>query len=843
MPNTYRFFSIILLCFISWGIKSQCPLDLDETTVSPTNNLLLHLEFDGNLTNQGSGNYSIVNSGAQFMPTQCGQGLFFDGNDDFVSVSPSMNLVNDFTVCAWISPNSQLDPVNIFSIREQCTSNYRGYSILQFTLGDYGIATLNNLVNIHQNCNGWSAGDRYTNSGISIPNNTETFVALSVQNNLSENRVVKLYVNCGDYTTTQIMDYPTAVCFNGSQNYTTTIGASSGVTGHTNSFHGTIDQLRVYDVVLTQAQMLDVYQSCLPVTIDVVEYPDCNTDSAAITIFNTELDVNYQLFNASTNTPVGPAVPGNCGTLTFNTGVYTAATQFQISATNTISGCAITLDTTISLSPSFYSYTGTQNVTICTGDSIQISSGYITSAGTYTDTIIISPTCDSIITMNVSEITPYSLNLGPDIQICPNATQMLTIPPGADSYLWQDASILNTFQVTQSGTYWVTASDQCGTYSDTIVVSTISDNLDLGPDTSICSGASLTLDATTPLGSYIWNDNSTSATNIISSAGTYWVVVNASNCVFTDSIVVTLEQLPSVNMGNDTTVCEGDVFSIVPSILFVDNYLWSTMDTTSSIAVYQSGVFWLEGTNACGSDTDSIAVTVEPIPYFDLGNDTTLCEGTSLLLTANVPSTTTIWQDGSILNSFEVSQTGIYTAIVSGQTCSYKDTIQVSFTDPPFMELGADTSICEGEQYFLLIENSNGSIHWNNGSQESFLIISEEGTYSASVTNSCGQIQDEIEIQMINCSCDVYIPNSFTPNGGKFNEEFGPVHECEILVYDFKIYNRWGEVVFESSDPLEMWDATYQDKKVQVGTYTYKLIYSTNDEEGILMTGHVNVLY
>lgn len=703
MKHLYSYFLFLIVCSVGYTF-GQCPLDIDETAVAPTNNLLLHLALDGDLSNLGSGNYTITNNGAQFVGSNCGQGLYFDGNNDFVNISPSMDLVNDFTVCAWINPSSQGNPMGIFSIREQCTSTYRGYSILQFNIGDYNIPTLNNQLNIHQNCTGYSAGDRYTNTGILIPNNQETFVALTVQNNSSENRVVKLYVNCTEYSTTMTLDYPTAVCFNGNQNYTTTFGASSGVTNHTSTFHGTIDQLRVYDVTLNHEQILDVYQSCLPLQMDVVEYPDCNGDSAQITLNNTEQDVFYQLINTTTSTPIGNPIPGNCGSLIFNTGIYSSPTQFEIEATHSVSACSITLDSTITLSPSGSGFVGTENFTICSGDSIPYSGGFITSAGTYIDTIPLASGCDSIITLNVTEAPPFNLDLGPDFTLCGNATETITLAASLPSYLWQDGSTSSSYQINQSGTYWVEATDACGiVHHDTILVTSVNSPIDLGPDTTICAGTSITLDASSSGGPYLWQDNSVNSTFNANVSGTYWVEVQVNSCVF-------------------------------------------------------------------------------------------------------------------------------------------RDTLELSVISPPDFSLGEDLVICEGDQHFLTVSNTEGVFSWNTGSQESSYIVTQPGLYSVSVVNICGQASDEILIETTGCSCEVYIPNSFTPHDGKFNNTFGPVQECDLESYLFKIYNRWGEVIFESRNPLEQWDGTYLGRNVTTGTYTYILEYELEEEDPIYIEGHVNLI-
>jgi gliding motility-associated-like protein len=92
-----------------------------------------------------------------------------------------------------------------------------------------------------------------------------------------------------------------------------------------------------------------------------------------------------------------------------------------------------------------------------------------------------------------------------------------------------------------------------------------------------------------------------------------------------------------------------------------------------------------------------------------------------------------------------------------------------------------------------------------------------------------------------------YIPNSFTPDGDEFNNIFTPVFTAGIdyHTYEMTIFNRWGEIVFETQDPQIGWDGSYgnQGLDVQLGVYTYKISFKTpqlDDRREIL--GHVNVV-
>src|SRR6202008_2706298 len=98
---------------------------------------------------------------------------------------------------------------------------------------------------------------------------------------------------------------------------------------------------------------------------------------------------------------------------------------------------------------------------------------------------------------------------------------------------------------TAGGTYIATVTNSCGTKRDTIVITqNTAPIVNIGRDTSICNGATLTLNATTAGATYTWSTGATSATINVNSAGTYWVRVTVSGCSTTDSIQVGILQPP-----------------------------------------------------------------------------------------------------------------------------------------------------------------------------------------------------------------------------------------------------------------------------------------------------------
>ncbi|MEN8838963.1 MAG: gliding motility-associated C-terminal domain-containing protein, partial [Flavobacteriales bacterium] len=91
----------------------------------------------------------------------------------------------------------------------------------------------------------------------------------------------------------------------------------------------------------------------------------------------------------------------------------------------------------------------------------------------------------------------------------------------------------------------------------------------------------------------------------------------------------------------------------------------------------------------------------------------------------------------------------------------------------------------------------------------------------------------------------MYVPSAFTPNNDGDNDEFRPIfNSIDARKYNLQIFNRWGELLFETTDYSDAWDGTFQGQKVPQGTYIWKVSYKEENGFGVFSeTGHVNVLW
>lgn len=433
-----------------------------------------------------------------------------------------------------------------------------------------------------------------------------------------------------------------------------------------------------------------------------------------------------------------------------------------------------------------------------------------------------------------------TVNLGNDTTLCFGNTLLLDAGNAGANFLWQDGSTNQTFNVSQTGTYIVAVSNGgCFVSHDTInvTISGVGNSLfSLGNDSVMCASQTLTLNANTAGATYLWQDASTNFSFTVSSAGTYWVLLTSGPCSNSDTINISYVNPPTVFIGNDTTLCPGQTL-LVDATMANSNYVWQDNSTASSLTISTAGIYWVDVTaGSCSAVRDSIAVNFINSSSVNLGNDTSPCPGETVLLDATQPGASYSWQDGSTDSTFNVTASGNYFVNVTISICNAADTISVIYYSLPVVNLGIDTIKCPDVELVLNAQNSASTYLWHNSTVSSgyqftdpSISITDSATYSVDVTNVCATISDTIHIGFKICDCHIFIPTAFTPNGDNMNDVFQPKFVCDFINYDFRIFNRWGELIFSSTDQTAGWDGTYHGLKENTGVYVWMLNYKYND--------------
>ncbi len=417
-------------------------------------------------------------------------------------------------------------------------------------------------------------------------------------------------------------------------------------------------------------------------------------------------------------------------------------------------------------------------------------------------------------------------------------------------------------QLTQAGTYHfiVTLVDlNTGvSVSDTVIAYVHAPVVDAGPPSiSICTGDTATLVGTgVGLINYQWNTNPITYNDsvLVSPTVTTTYTVQAKDifgCAAKDSILVNFNQKPTIVITNGSA-CIGDTAHLSAS--GGSKYLWtSTLDTTATIAVsptvtttYQVKVTTMEG---C-SDTASATATINPKPQIQLTNNTTICKGDNAILTAgggikylwNTPamdSTATISVSPASLTTYTVLVTDI-------NDCFDSKSVDVAVIDVPVPIILQDIdTICKGTSTTLTASGGSNFL-WSTGETTASILIAPylTSTYTVTASNTLNNVEctatATTQLNVRNCNM-IYIPNSFAPFG--LNPIFKPMGEIKSARnYSFQIFNRWGQLIFETSDPEKGWDGKHNGEYVQSGAYIYYLKFDNIDEK-FEKVGTVTILF
>jgi len=255
-------------------------------------------------------------------------------------------------------------------------------------------------------------------------------------------------------------------------------------------------------------------------------------------------------------------------------------------------------------------------------------------------------------------------------------------------------------------------------------------------------------------------------------------------------------------------------------------YEWSTGEKTPSILVKEAGTYSLKAQiNGCTKE-ERIQITEKQGPQISLGPDTTLCPGEQLLLMLEDTSSQYFWGDGSRGNQYLIEQAGSYTVEAYRGSCVSRDTLEVRYlAEAPAQSL-QDTLLCVGEQLKLNAAFPGATAYaWNDLSTDSLLSVRIPGRYRVAVTTPCFTFERSFEVVGIDCGCELFIPNVFTPNGDGIHDHFVPQLKTGVQQYELQVFDRWGKQVFHSRQPDIYWDGRDGQTALSEGVYYWSIRY------------------
>jgi gliding motility-associated-like protein len=408
-------------------------------------------------------------------------------------------------------------------------------------------------------------------------------------------------------------------------------------------------------------------------------------------------------------------------------------------------------------------------LSFCAGDSVTLTSSagssYLWSGSQTTQTVKVfsSGTFNVRVTdanncSATSTITTVAVNPVPVATITPNgpttfcqgASVILTASNGA-SYLWSNGAITQSISVSNSGTFdvIVISASNC---RDTSAVTAVTVNPNplatitpSGP-TSFCTGGSVVLTASSGA-SYLWSNGLLTQSILVTTAGTYTVMITQSTgCVNSSPpVFVDINAIPVATITPQSTIefCQGDSVVLVASS--GTSYLWSNAATTQSITVFNSGTYSVtvgSGIN-CSAISSTVTITVHPTPtaVISTSGPLTFCQGDSVVLFATF-SNSYLWSDGSVAQSIAVYKSGTYnvrvTSTVGCSAISSEVTISVNTLPVAQITPNGPLGFCQGDSV-ILTASPVGSYLWSSGSTSSSIKVFASGTFEVIVRdgNAC----------------------------------------------------------------------------------------------------------
>lgn len=386
--------------------------------------------------------------------------------------------------------------------------------------------------------------------------------------------------------------------------------------------------------------------------------------------------------------------------------------------------------------------------------------------GWYDVTLIVYRTLgiDTIV-QHIQIFPRQEVDLGGDTVLCAGDTLHLSAAQPYAFFEWRGGSAEAEALVINDSLLWITVLGICDTVSDTIEVrfdEPVSVYLD--PMYTPCDSADYLLEADV-MGEnpqIIWNTGGKDTILTVTESGTYEVsVTNACGTVQAKTEVTFISEPKSIPLPADTVICNGQSLSILhPGEPYV-SYTWSDLSSQKEYIVDTTATVWLVATNACGTFTDSVHVQIYDKITSELGSDTNICDGDSILLDAVHPGSSYVWNTG--------------------------ETTDTIWTDQ-----------VESFNYVVTI------------------------TYGECETIASRRVDmDDFFCESIDCTLEY--PNTFSPNGDGINDLFRAWSNCHIESYTLYVYNRWGELVHFDAHDAFGWDGNTKGQQAPEGVYYFIL--------------------
>lgn len=327
----------------------------------------------------------------------------------------------------------------------------------------------------------------------------------------------------------------------------------------------------------------------------------------------------------------------------------------------------------------------------------------------------------------------------------------------------------------------------------------------------------------------------------------YIVTVSDNGCVNSDTVTVNVLAFIKVELGPDTVICATDPLQLQP-VSEALSYRWSNssgaiVNNTKYPVVkplINTRYYVTANLGKCEA-RDSITVKVAPYPVAKAGPDTAICLGTRIQLRSTVTGSSVSWTPGSSLVDPAArspiagpTRTTVYILRVTdtlGCRKTVTDTLVVQVSPPILANAGEDTAILVNQPLQL---RATGGLRYqwspeyglNNIAVANPVAILDAGIdsirYRVRVSDITGCFaEDDLLVRVYKTGPDIFVPTAFTPNGDGKNDILKPTTVGISQLRYFRVYNRWGQLLFTTSELAKGWDGIYNGVLQPSNTYVF----------------------
>jgi gliding motility-associated-like protein len=718
---------------------------------------------------------------------------------------------------------------------------------------------------------------------VNVAPTTNTLYTVTITGKCGTPSVANAYVTVNPYPTVTATALDTVLCMGES---TTLLGSASG-------------GLFSYNYFWTGAPLLDILPPFpLPVAVfspsapgnytlvvEAVDTIGCNGKDSVNIVVNPSPTANISVNNnpiCDKDTVILDATDPSVTAYQWNTGATTPIITETPSTTTTYSvvvansyNCTDTASQTVTVNP-LPNVQISGDSALCMGETTNLSatgaSSYQWNTGATSSNISVTPSADSLITV-----------VGTDANNCSNSDTILvqvTAQPTASIIGDSVICIGDTVNLTASGGntyYWMATSNVAGSTNASVtdiptanpsqyaVVAIIGNCADtayhsviVNPlpvvtvtgNSPICFGDTAYINAQGGV-QYIWNtgDTISSISDVPLSSTTYNVTVtDANNCSDTGSYNLIVNPLPVIQITGDDSICDGSSGTLTASGGV--SYLWSTNESNSQITVTPTTTttYYVVGydNNGC-ANIDSSTVVWLPKPVAQIFGDTLVCYNSEFVLVATGGSDY-LWSDGTSNDTLTgiALDTSNYYVIVGLGKCA--DTAYTTLFAKPLPKINAfnDTTIFLGQSVGIHAV-ADYPVQWLNDDSLSCSNCYNPIASPAHTTTYCAQTQLNgcvdtacVTVYVDETCGEVFVPSAFSPNNDGNNDCLKAYGNC-IKDIVFRVYSRWGEVIFESTNKNECWDGKYKGKDLNTGVYVFTVNAKLFNGEEVFMKGNVSL--